>query len=179
MTPNEKRVLGEFGVREKANAVTIGKKVMLSLQYADSICKRLHEMGYLEIVSSGRFPVYMKPWTTDSPDSREVQEVRRRILALYEEVAALRAEENSGGEEQLPRLGEETGMEKGIRETPKRENPGRNYGTMDEIPFIDLTEKVHLERNFERLGEVKRTHADIRPPVNSLRRLKGWLKEWL
>ncbi|MFQ5840858.1 MAG: hypothetical protein ACE5I8_00360 [Thermodesulfobacteriota bacterium] len=60
MTPNEKRVLGEFEFREKANAVSIGKKAMLSLQYADSICKRLHEMGYLEIVSSGRYPAYRK-----------------------------------------------------------------------------------------------------------------------
>jgi hypothetical protein len=123
------------------------------------------------------------------PETPEGQEARRRILeiaerheaggrrrlalSLYEKVAAFRSRENSADEEQPIGLDEEAGTKEGMTKARKREDRKTNYETMDEIPFVDLTEEVNLRPNFERLGEVKRTHADIHLQVNSLRRLKG------
>ncbi len=123
------------------------------------------------------------------PETSEGQEARRRILeiaerheadgrrhlalSLYEKVEAFRSRENSADEEQPIGLDEETGTKEGMTKAHKREDRKTNYETMDEIPFVDLTEEVNLRRNFERLGEVKRTHADIHLQVDSLKRLKG------
>jgi hypothetical protein len=125
------------------------------------------------------------------PETPEGQEARSRILeiaerheaegrrhlalSLYEKAAAFRSKNNSADEEQSIGLDEETGTEEAMRKTHRREARETDYGMMDEIPFVDLTEEVNLGRNFERLGEVKRIHADIHLQVDSLRRLKRGL----
>lgn len=43
---------------------------------------------------------------------------------------------------------------------------------MGEIPFVDLTRPAQMKRNFERLGWVQRTDAEISRPVTQLRKLK-------
>ena len=61
---NEKLVLREIEVLGgSANPVLISYKLNLNpIEHVNYLCKRLRHMGYLEKVSSGRYPVYrIKP----------------------------------------------------------------------------------------------------------------------
>lgn len=82
-------------------------------------------------------------------------------LSLYSKVAALAVGSQSRAEE--PRFQEEPPAAPAGGET-KRAKPI--------VLFIDLTDKVDLTYNFERLGAVKRTRADIHHTVDSLRKLQ-------
>ncbi len=53
----------------------------------------------------------------------------------------------------------------------KRESPARNRETIEEIPFVDLTETVNIKQNFVRLGRVQRRVADHSGTVATLRKL--------
>lgn len=53
-----------------------------------------------------------------------------------------------------------------------RHSTGRPLDPMGEIPFVDLTRPATMKRNFERLGWVQRTDAEISRPVTQLRKLK-------
>ena len=59
MTPNEKELLGYFKKDlAKVNAVVLSKKMGLSVDYTQAICKRLEEKRCLRKVSSARHPQY-------------------------------------------------------------------------------------------------------------------------
>lgn len=60
---------------------------------------------------------------------------------------------------------------KEARKSHKRESPGRNRETIEEIPFVDLTETVNIKQNFVRLGRVQRRVADHSGTVVTLRKL--------
>lgn len=58
MTPNEKELLGKFKEVDEASAVIMCKDMALSLDYTQTLCKRLVEQGHLTVVTPGRWPVY-------------------------------------------------------------------------------------------------------------------------
>ncbi len=69
----EKEVLGLFQGGETADAIAVSKKVGLSIEYADYLCRRMRWMGDLEIVSPstpGGYPVYRVP--AKEPEEEEI-----------------------------------------------------------------------------------------------------------
>ena len=58
MTPNEKELLELFKGGAKASAITMSKKIKLSIDYTQAICSRLAERGLLKIATPGKWPVY-------------------------------------------------------------------------------------------------------------------------
>ncbi len=59
MTPNEKELLGYFKELRKANAVTMSKKIDLSADYTEKICRSLVHQEHLKKVSvAKKYPVY-------------------------------------------------------------------------------------------------------------------------
>ena len=69
----EKEVLGLFQGGETADAIAVSKKVGLSIEYADYLCRRMRRMGDLEIVSPlapGQYPVYRIP--AKEPEEEEI-----------------------------------------------------------------------------------------------------------
>jgi len=58
MTPNEKELLEKFKEAEQASAITLSKEMALSIDYAQTLCKRLVETGFLKVVTPGRWPLY-------------------------------------------------------------------------------------------------------------------------
>lgn len=58
MTLNEKELLEKFKMVDKASVVTMGKKMDLSIDYIQSLCKNLVAQDFLEVVTPGRWPVY-------------------------------------------------------------------------------------------------------------------------
>ena len=58
LSPNEKELLEYFEEVDEANAVTMSKKMSLSLHYTQTLCNRLVGAGVLFLVAPGRFPVY-------------------------------------------------------------------------------------------------------------------------
>lgn len=58
MTPNEKELLGLLKGVAKGSAITLSKEMNLSIDYTQTICKKLEEKGLLKIVTPGRWPVY-------------------------------------------------------------------------------------------------------------------------
>lgn len=97
---------------------------------------------------------------------------RRLALSLYLKLAASSAFGNS---ERALRSSLEDPKEGGKEQGGQglgRHVQGRPFGPMGEIPFVDLTGSVSMKRNFERLGSVKRTHAQIPRAVAQLRKLK-------
>ncbi|MCK4419119.1 hypothetical protein KAV79_04880 [Candidatus Aerophobetes bacterium] len=58
MTPNEKELLEKFKRVDKANTITVGREMDLSIDYTQSLCKNLVAQGFLEVVTPGRWPVY-------------------------------------------------------------------------------------------------------------------------
>ncbi len=97
----------------------------------------------------------------------EAKGKRYHALSVYDKVAAwLAARKLPAGEDESPALHERT-------HTTKGDQGGGNRQTMDEVPFVDLTEDVHLTQNFERLGRVHRMRAEtLRQAVDFLTRLK-------
>ncbi len=96
----------------------------------------------------------------------EAKGKRYHALSVYDKVAAWQAARRSpGGEDGSPVLDEST-------HTTKADH-GRNRQRMDEVPFVDLAEDVHITQNFERLGRVHRMRAEIlRQAVDFLTKLK-------
>ena len=74
MTPNEKELLGYFKDLGEANAVTMSKKMALSIDYTQTICERLEEKRYLEKVSEARYPVYCLPQKEEKEEEEEGKE---------------------------------------------------------------------------------------------------------
>lgn len=93
---------------------------------------------------------------------------RRSALSLYEKVAAFRKRREIA-HDALKSAEQVSDGGKGIQQ-PRRRREGRNHETAEEIPFVDLTEAVELERNFYRLGEVQKNEADIALMANFLNR---------
>ena len=58
MTPNEKELLELFEGVAKANAITMGKELALSIDYTQTMCNRLVEQDLLKVVTAGRWPVF-------------------------------------------------------------------------------------------------------------------------
>ena len=59
MTPNEKELLSYFKEVRKANAVTMSKKMDLSADYVEKICRSLARQEYLKKVAAAKkYPVY-------------------------------------------------------------------------------------------------------------------------
>jgi len=107
-------------------------------------------------------------------------------LSLYEKIAAFPdVEEFLSEKKELPpeiiskagkSFGEKmlsAGMpgKKKARRSYKRKTPGTNRETMEEVPFVDLTESVNIKQNFVRLGQLERRVADHSETVAALRKL--------
>jgi len=58
MTPNEKDLLELFEGVAKASAITMSKKVALSVDYTQTMCNRLVGQGFLKVVTAGRWPIF-------------------------------------------------------------------------------------------------------------------------
>lgn len=101
----------------------------------------------------------------------EARGKRRLALSLYLKLAASSFPGN--GDRTLGSSPEEPGdggtAEAGLR--PRSHGKGRPLGPMGEVPFVDLTRPAKMKRNFERLGSVKRTGAEIPRAVARLRKL--------
>jgi hypothetical protein len=96
---------------------------------------------------------------------------RRGALSLYLKLAACSSP--GTGDRPLGSSPEES-RDGGIKEGGLRlESHGKGHplGPMGEIPFVDLTRPAKMKRNFERLGSVKRTSAEISRAVARLRKL--------
>lgn len=92
----------------------------------------------------------------------EAEGKRYHALSVYDKVAAWLAAGRPPGSNEASRR---------IHETKGRQE--QNRGTMTEIPFVDLTEDVHMAQNFERLGRVHRVRAEmLHQAVDSLAKLK-------
>ncbi len=97
-------------------------------------------------------------------------------LSLYEKVAAFPDAQEFALDEEIiggvaKRAGENVLSAEKERRSPKGESHGKNQEIMEEIPFIDLTERVDIKQNFERLGQVQRSVADISGTVSNLIKL--------
>lgn len=97
----------------------------------------------------------------------EAEGKRYHALSVYDKVATwLAAGKPSGSKDESPVLDERTPR-------PVTRTAAEGTSGMDEIPFVDLTEDVHMAQNFERLGRVHRVRAEmLRQAVDSLTKLK-------
>lgn len=120
----------------------------------------------------------------------EAEGKRYHALSVYDKVATwLAAGKPSGSKDESPVLDERTRrpvtrtvaeeasgpveQEASRRTHETKGSEGQNRGTMDEIPFVDLTEDVHMAQNFERLGQVHRVPTGIlHQTVDVLAKLK-------
>ena len=120
----------------------------------------------------------------------EAEGKRYHALSLYDKVAArLAATKPPGNKDESPVSDRRPQREEGkaaaqeavvvVREEASRrihEKEGEqehNPQRMDEIPFVDLTEDVHIAQNFERLGRAHRVRAEmLHQTVDSLTKLK-------
>jgi hypothetical protein len=90
---------------------------------------------------------------------------RRLALSLYRKLGAFSVPRTGGSAlGSLPQPGE--GGEASLRRKASPVDP------MGEIPFVDLTRPTKMKRNFDRLGSVQRTNAEISTAATQLRKLE-------
>ncbi len=91
----------------------------------------------------------------------------RLALSLYMKLAASFAprDKHSGASPEDAGMGEAT-LRLGSHGT------ARAFGRDGKIPFVDLTRPAKVKRNFERLGWVQRSDAEVLQAVSRLRKLE-------
>jgi len=97
-------------------------------------------------------------------------------LSLYEKIAAFPDVQEFAPDKEIIGRGVKSSREyvlsaEKARSIHKRERRGRKQETMEEIPFVDLTETVNIKQNFVRLGQLQRRVADHSGTVATLRKL--------
>ena len=85
MSPNELRVLRVF---EKADIVgkgLISKRLGISTDYADYLCKSLFRRGYLETLPKGQYRLTQKGLTTLTVNLLRIRdELKHKVISLDE-----------------------------------------------------------------------------------------------
>ena len=79
-SPNEKELLGYFKEVDGANAVTMSKKMALSIDYTQTLCTKLAAKGFLAKVSKEMYPVFCIPENKEKIKGR----VKRRTKSERE-----------------------------------------------------------------------------------------------
>ena len=89
LSPNEKELLGYFKEVDESNAVTLSKKMSLSLHYTQTLCDRLSAAGVLSVVTPGR-------WTVYTANGKEVKKKRAKVAKRRKVVLKPKAEVKCG-----------------------------------------------------------------------------------
>lgn len=89
-SPNEKELLGYFKDVNGANAVTMSKKMALSIDYTQILCTKLAAKGFLEKVSKEQYPVFCLPENKGKIEERQKTRTKSERAALKKSMAEVK-----------------------------------------------------------------------------------------
>lgn len=82
MSPNEKELLQYFKQVDGTNAVTMSKKMTLSIDYTQTLCDNLAAKGFLVKIAKAKYPVFCIPENKEKVEERIKKkiEVEREVF---------------------------------------------------------------------------------------------------